>query len=930
MTSPRFARVLLAGLIAALPGAAFGQDLEAARLASETGRYAQARGLFEKAVEDFPASDEARLGLAGILATQGLYEEALEVLGPAEGLDRVLLHSRILRTLGRDREAIRDLRLLFEESPTSVVAARELASALRAGGEPADDLDWAIIEAYNRRSQLNARELLAVGDACRALGDQDPDLFKDALRAYDEAIAANPSALEPRVAVAELFLEKYDSTQARDEARAVLEVHPKHLGGLLAMARIQRFDGGPEALQIVRAVLEINPRHVEALVLEAELQLELEDYETALERARQALEVNPGSLDALAAQAAAAYLMDDPELFALSEAKVQDLNRSYADFYNLLADACVRNRFYREAAEFARKGIAADPRSWRAHGLLGLNLLRLGRIEEGRASLEAAFAGDPYNVWIKNTLDLVDTFDDLEEYSSDHFSFVARPHEAALLAPEALRLAEEAWEQFVDRYEVVPPSPIRLEFFDADADFSVRTIGLAGMGALGVCFGEVIAQDSPTARPRGTFNWGSTLWHEIAHSFTLALSEHRVPRWLTEGLSVLEERRARQGWGEDVNPRFLSAWKRGDLLPIGRINEGFVRPKSAEQVGLSYIHSSYLAEMIEREWGFSALRAMLLAYADGASTEEVFEAGTGLSSEELDARFQIEMEERFGALALALGETGVEEGVPDAEPRVAVAETEAGPEGREGGENEPESESEHGEVTVIGAPTVSRPPDLEDLQLAAEESPEDFRAQMAYGEALVREERPTEAIAILEHARSLFPPYVGQGDPYRTLARLYLEAGEEEKAADRLTEFVAIDENAFDERVELARLRRSLGDPLAALTALEETIYIFPNVPEPHRERSELYAQLDDLEGLVRARRALVAVETVDRAGAHFRLAEALYRTGDLRDARRQLLSALEIAPAYSPALELLLRVHEESKSDTVAVPPTGGGGGRE
>ena len=100
------------------------------------------------------------------------------------------------------------------------------------------------------------------------------------------------------------------------------------------------------------------------------------------------------------------------------------------------------------------------------------------------------------------------------------------------------------------------------------------------MGALGVCFGEVIAQDSPRARPRGTFNWGSTLWHEIAHSFTLAASEHKVPRWLTEGLSVLEERRARPGWGDDANPGFLTAWRDERLLPVAEINNGFVRPVS--------------------------------------------------------------------------------------------------------------------------------------------------------------------------------------------------------------------------------------------------------------------------------------------------------------------------------------------------------------
>ena len=72
-----------------------------------------------------------------------------------------------------------------------------------------------------------------------------------------------------------------------------------------------------------------------------------------------------------------------------------EINPRGAELYNTVADLCVQNRLYREAAGFAREAVRLDPRSWRGHGLLGLNLLRLGRIEEGRRSLETAFEGDP-------------------------------------------------------------------------------------------------------------------------------------------------------------------------------------------------------------------------------------------------------------------------------------------------------------------------------------------------------------------------------------------------------------------------------------------------------------------------------------------------------------------------------------------------------
>ena len=65
-------------------------------------------------------------------------------------------------------------------------------------------------------------------------------------------------------------------------------------------------------------------------------------------------------------------------------------------------------------------------------------------------------------------------------------------------------------------------------------DFAVRTMGMPGLGALGVTFGQVVAMDSPSARKPGDFNWGSTLWHEMSHVYILSATNGRVPRWFTE------------------------------------------------------------------------------------------------------------------------------------------------------------------------------------------------------------------------------------------------------------------------------------------------------------------------------------------------------------------------------------------------------------
>ena len=57
-----------------------------------------------------------------------------------------------------------------------------------------------------------------------------------------------------------------------------------------------------------------------------------------------------------------------------------------------------------------------------------------------------------------------------------------------------------------------------------------------------------------------------------------------------------------------------------------------------------------------------------------------------------------------------------------------------------------------------------------------------------------------------------------------------------------------------------------------------------------------------------------LALGPVDRVAAHADLAETLFAAGRLAEARRQTLAALEIAPTYDRALELLLTIVEADR----------------
>ncbi len=852
-------------------------------------------GRYDEAVEQLDArADEAddpralRLRVEALISI-GRYDDAEAAF---EGKDGAALGLGVLRgrvallrgdreTAGRSFEEARGA-----QGADALVASFELARLAWERGEieAATSGFYGMIDAYNRGAADTAEELVAVGQACQFLGRDDPELFKDALRAYDEAVALAPSWPVPRIRLGELFLEKYDSSQARSSLADVLRSNPRHAEALLAMAQTMRFDGDPRAQAVLDSALEVNPNLIPARVYQARLRFQAERFAEAREEAEKALEIDPGSLTAQTLLAAAAFLEGRDEDFAALRDGVLADNPRYADLFNDLADASVDNRLYPKARDFAAEAVRIDPKSWRGYGLLGMNQLRLGEIEAGRANLETSFAGDPYNVWTKNTLDLLDTFGEYRKVESEHFEFHIHDREAELLAPYMVELAEEAWATLAERYRFEPPTPIRVEVYPSHADFSVRTVGLAGLGALGVCFGPVIALDSPSARQVGHFNWGGTLWHEIAHTFTLLVTDSRIPRWLTEGLSVFEERRAQPGWGDDVQVGFLTALRDEELLGIAEINDGFVRPKFPNQIGLSYFQASLISEWIEENYGFDAILTMLAGYRDGKSTEEVFEEAMSLALEDFDERFFGHLRTRYGAAIASLGEAPPE---PDEEER------EAG----EGGPSRAPTRN----------PFATRGPDLDVLARAAKESPDDFRIQMTYGAALFREERFEEAEAPLLRGRDLFPDYVGPGNAYTLLAEIYRQQEREDEAIEALNTLVASNEMAWDEHLALAGLLESAGRTEQEAEILERSLYISPYDLEVHSRLAELASALGRFELAVRERAALVALDPPDRAVALYELAVAQHHAGKPEQARRSVLRALEVAPGYDPAQELLL-----------------------
>lgn len=860
-------------LIAAPPLAGQGL-LDEARTAYRESRYEDAIVAYHRLVRADPAATQPAYGLVHALVMVGRYDAAIETAREYErrspgspALANALGEVLLLR--GRLDDAESAFRRAARAAPDSLTARLNLALLAERRGRIAEALRGfdSFIDVYNRSSSLSSKQLEAVATAVSHLGTRDPDLYRDALRAYDEAIAADGGNLDAQVSVGAMFLDKYAGTEARQAFETVLARAPRHPLALLGLARTRRFAGEPDAMTLVDSAIRVNQSLVPARVFRAMLLTELEDYTAASTEVQRALDVDPNDLAALSLLGAIRYLQGDRDGYDEIVRRVTALNPRYADVYNTAADMAARNRLYREAATFARRATEVDSTSWRAFALLGMNQLRIGRIQEGRQNLETAFAGDPYDVWTKNTLDLLDTLTQYDQFATERFRVAADPKEADLLAVYVGDVAEQAYDRLADTYGYRAPTPVRVEIYPDHADFSVRTVGLVGLGALGVSFGPVVVMDSPSAQRTGEFNWASTLWHELAHTFHMGLSQYRVPRWFTEGLAVYEERHARPGWGQGVNPGFLLAFRTGRLHPVSELNNGFLRPSYPEQLIYSYYEASLVCEMIAAERGPQALTQMLEAFGRGASTDEAFRSVLGERVGAFDGRFDAWLRERFAGPLMAL--------------RAAQP--------------------------IDSGPPAHDPAALE----RRARDPGDFAAQFAMGRRLMEQDRVREALPYLERATTLFPQYAGFNSPRELLAAAYRVVGDTARSIAELRALTARNAGHYVALIALADLLEATGDRRGAADALDGSMYVYPLDAATHRRLATLAEGLADWPLAIREHRALVALAPVDRAQALYGLARAYYGGRDLEHARATVLQALEIAPAYEEAQDLLLEIHE-------------------
>lgn len=522
----------------------------------------------------------------------------------------------------------------------------------------------AVPQAVAHCQALALRQPVAAPACYQQLADsQDPYLKAEGLwglEQYDAAnnefrlaAAADDRNPEVRVRWGRLFLARFNDSDAESLFQEALQRDPKCADAYLGEALVSAdgFDG--KALEYAHKAVALDPTLAEAHVLLATLALEDSDPATAVAEADLALKAEPEDVDAMAVHAAIAVLAAAPNASGAGGtwlAKIAAIAPKYGAADQAIADQLVLNRRYDEAVAWYRKATALEPELWSAHSALGITLMRLGQAAEPQAELEAAYDHGYRDAATVNSLRLLDSYKNFDLINDGSFVLKLDKKESALLRPYFEQVVRDALKAYSAKYDMTLPGPVQVEAYPNHEDFAVRSVGLPGLGALGVTFGTVVAMDSPSGRKPGDFNWGSTLRHELDHVFVLTATHHLVPRWFAEGLAVHEETQANPEWGDRITPDILVAIHDGKLLPIAELDRGFMHPSYSGQVEVSYYQAGRICDFIQARWGAAKLVEMVHDFAVPTTTPEVLHAALGVTPAAFDTQFRAWLAHDLGAV----------------------------------------------------------------------------------------------------------------------------------------------------------------------------------------------------------------------------------------------------------------------------------------
>lgn len=637
--------------------------------------------------------------------------------------------------------------------------------------------------------------------------------FRDAVAAYQAALALNPIARDAWYGLGRIAVMTFNFDGARVAADAIRRGAPDHPYADLLEARIRLTQDDPRgALEILEPVVAKYPALPGALTLTA---------------ASAAMTYD--------ADAEAAALAAWDQAFPGSPEALAETGRFLSLF-----------RQYERSAERLEQAIERQP-NWSEPRLeLGLMEMQSGRDDRAIAVLRTAARIDPFNKRLANSLALIEELQEYATIETDHFVIRYRPGEDEVMATMMAEPLEAMHVDIVERFGGPPPVKTVVELMPDQTRFAVRITGMPRFGATAACTGPVIAMPVPRdglpSMHRGPFDWIRVMRHEYTHTVTLAITGNRIPHWLTEGAAVDEEK-APRSWGDCL--MLASAHKAGELFTLDEIKWGFVRPRRPQDRALAYAQAQWMLEFMTERWGEEAVATLMEQYDSGVRESEAVPIAFGVDRDVLYERFLGWAGEQIASWGLApqpslrtilaergariLAERPVEMGPGSSIDNVPVGGDEnPGADGPAGVPVDPEGE---GRVNI--EPTIPVIDDSLITELVAEypEHPDllrmDLERRVSAGEPVDADLRDR----LLQYARIRpLDPF-----PHSVLARELL-ASDEPGAAIPHLEFL----DAREQRLpvyarRLAELHRAAGNRDAAVRSAERAVSFDP-YDAPNRE----------------------------------------------------------------------------------------------
>ncbi len=864
-------RPILAGLLLS-PGCLLrGQDWDAAQKSFLTGEYQRCLASCEQASTNDSRKTDWTLLQAQVLLAVGRYPEAEGVISNAllTAQFNLRLHELGLETAKRTGDV--PLRQKRIQEINRLATARA----------------WAYRDPPN---------LLVLGRVALLLG-ADPKTVLE--RLLMPARQADPKLRDAWLASGQLALDKHDYALAAKTFSQAQAQFPEDADVMAGLAQAYQPSSRSNMLWFFQSALKQNAQHVPSLLGLAEHFIDAEEYAEADRILARALKVNPWQPQVWAYRAVLAHLRNDAA--GETDARQQGLKfwSTNPEVDHWIGQKLSQKYRFAEGAAHQRQALAFEPGFLPARIQLAQDLLRLGEETEGWQLAEAAHQQDPYDVTAYNLTALHGTMEKFQTLTNADFILRMNPHEAALYGERALALLQRAQSQLTKKYGLTLTAPTVVEIFPEAKDFGVRTFGMPhNPGFLGVCFGHVVTATSPAAQGGNPANWEAVLWHEFCHVVTLQLTRNKMPRWLSEGISVYEERQANPAWGQTMNPRYRGLVLGDGLTPVGKLSSAFLAPESDLHLQFAYYESALVVEYLVAQYGMESLKAILRDLANGAEINDaiVKHAGPLPQIETGFARFAKAKAEAFGP------------GLDWKKPEPI-----AGGRRREVADDLNFLTSSNPSPAVGGVSS--------NLLVATQSSSKsNFWALQEQAEELLAEKNWTAAKVASETLIALCPSQSGPNNAYAALAEAHRGLHESEPECAALEQWAVQDAAAPDAYLRLMALAKGKNDWQAVAQNAERFLAVNPLVSPPYRYLGSAREALGDPPPAVDAYQKLLLLEPADPADVHFRLARLL-RLQDDPAAKRHVLQALEEAPRFRAAHRLLLEMAPTENASTNAPP---------